>query len=48
MPKADVEGRTPLLVACLHGHLEVAELLVDAGATLQKAQRDVAVCSLVL
>ncbi|CAE7866986.1 ANK1 [Symbiodinium microadriaticum] len=35
--KADVEGRTPLLVACLHGHMEIAKLLVEAGATFQKA-----------
>jgi len=30
-------GRTPLLIACQEGHLEVARLLIDRGADKEKA-----------
>ena len=33
-------GRTPLLIACEKGHLELARLLIDRGADKEKANND--------
>lgn len=34
--QANRRGGTPLLIACQKGHIEVAKLLVGAGATLTR------------
>jgi ankyrin repeat protein len=38
--KANVDGNTPLLIACLKGHIQAVRLLVEAGADKDKSLTD--------
>jgi len=37
---SDVDGRTPMLLACLNGHHQVVHLLLTLGADITKRCRD--------
>ena len=40
MIKANEDGVTPLYFACEFGHVDIARLLLDNGAEIDKADKD--------